>query len=294
MSFSEILEIADSVKRTSHRVKNSGDIALAELGLKFARKVKKQTTLKHAKTIEKEYLWVLKEKYFPIFPQDKILPTITSMAGYDAASTGSDAEPINTEVAHEGKDGSTTSPEINHSDEIQIASTNSQIDLASQIDKDEPDHYSLKSGEDIELNSFLEDKLKSISDDYYEVTGKEITVTDGIRQPEDQAREMIQTIEEGNFEKIYTKPSANEVIETYKSGKENGDSDSQIEQNITNLIIQQREEDLTLYKHVSGKGFDLRSNNLNDDQREAIEEAVKKNGGIVVKEGDHIHVQFND
>jgi Bacterial toxin homologue of phage lysozyme, C-term len=86
MRFTEILEIADSVKRTSHRVKNSGDMALAELGLRIARKVKKQRTVIHAKTIEKEYLWVLREKYFPILPQDKILPTITSMAGYDDSS----------------------------------------------------------------------------------------------------------------------------------------------------------------------------------------------------------------
>ena len=87
MSYTEILEISERLKRTSHRVKNSGDIDLAELGLKIARKVKKQSTLIHAKTIEEEYLSFLKEKYSPILPIDKLPPRIKNISGYvDPAS----------------------------------------------------------------------------------------------------------------------------------------------------------------------------------------------------------------
>jgi|GEM_PF-6978444 len=140
MSFTEIFEISERLKRTSHRVKNSGDIDLAELGLRIARKVKKQSTLIHAKTIEDEYLSVLKEKYSPISPIDKIPPTITSMDGYvDPASDDSGA-PADTQKPDSNEtDVNTTSDDTSQkqgTDKTDVENADKTTDVP---DKQNPD-----------------------------------------------------------------------------------------------------------------------------------------------------------
>lgn len=299
MSFTEILEIADSVKRTSHRVKNSGDVALAELGLRVARKVKKQPTIIHAKTIEKEYLWILKEKYFPFLPQDKILPRITSMAGYDDSlpdnpnSTVEGTTDIETPNSNETDNNTeTNNPEPPPGTYITVVENLANHTVLSTNDAD---HYTPKEGEHITVTTELEDKIKSISNDFFEVTGKPIVVTDGLREPDDQASAMFNKLENGeNLNSLYKNHDAvNEIVNVYNEGKNNGVSDSQIKENITNTINQQIDDNILISKHLSEQAFDVRSRDMTEEQRTAFEQAVEKYGGKVIVEGDHLHVQFN-
>lgn len=113
----EIIEIAESLKRASHRVRNSGDVTLADMGLKFAKKAKKQITSRQAKEVETEYLWILKDRYFPFLPNDKRINTI-SMSGYD--------DPAN--------DDNTVPPD--DTNDVEIHDTN-----ATQVTENRPGEY---------------------------------------------------------------------------------------------------------------------------------------------------------
>lgn len=156
MRLNDILEIADSVKRTSHRVRNSGDVELAKLGLQFAKRVEKQETISKAKEIETEYLWVLKEKYFPILPNDKVIPTIVSMAGYDdGGSSGEDSNStfdgsvdIGNSSNHDGMNDSvlnvpqgTDVTVIDGSSEIELPNSNVDVEPSDVTQENNNDNF---------------------------------------------------------------------------------------------------------------------------------------------------------
>jgi hypothetical protein len=125
----EIIEIAESVRRTSHRVKNSGDIEFARLGLNLSKKIIRQPTIMKAKDIEKEYIRILKNKYLPKLPSDKQIATITSMAGYDDSSN------TNTPVESPTEIDKTQDPNVNTPITTE---TNSPVDDGGIIDVKTP------------------------------------------------------------------------------------------------------------------------------------------------------------
>lgn len=290
MNFHDVLEAAGNVTRASHRVKNSGDVELYKLGVKFTRKIRRQTNISRAKTIESEYFNLLKDRYL-ITPSDLEILIVRNMAGYDDSNTTNEN---NTTTNFEPPASPNKGDDNLKGGEVQIALIENLSNEITVAENTDASHFSFKEGQNISVTEDIQDKIKSISDAFNEKTGNDLVITDGMREPADQSKAMYNKLESGeDLTLLYkNKEAVNQVIEQYNLGKEEGKNSDQILENMTKTIQQQVDEDIFISKHLSDKAFDVRNSTMNEQQKESFMKAVEEKGGTVVVEGDHFHVQF--
>lgn len=151
----------------------------------------------------------------------------------------------------------------------------------------------LKEGENIRLSPFVVEKLIKIAADYHAATGKSLTITDGNRTALEQAYMMIRQIKKGEIGLYTQKQAAAEVKKVYDAGRANGKSDEQIAQDIGKVIQNQMDsQGVFISRHLRNRGADIRSRDMTPKERSAFNQAAKKHGVEVLKEGDHLHLQF--
>lgn len=150
----------------------------------------------------------------------------------------------------------------------------------------------LKEGENIRLSSpLVVEKLTKIAADYYAATGKTLTITDGDRTALEQAYMMIRQIRKGELGLYTQKQAAAEVKKVYDAGR--GKSDDQIAQDIGKVIQNQIDsQGIFISRHLKNRGADIRSRDMTTKERNAFNQAAKNHGVEVLKEGDHLHLQF--
>ena len=151
----------------------------------------------------------------------------------------------------------------------------------------------LKEGSNIRLSPMVVEKLTKIAADYYAATGKTLTITDGNRTALEQAYMMIRQIRKGELGLYTQKQAAAEVKKAYDAGMGARKSDDQIAQDIAKVIQNQIDsQGIFISRHLRNRGADIRSRDMTAKERIAFNQAAKKYGVEVLKEGDHIHLQF--
>lgn len=151
----------------------------------------------------------------------------------------------------------------------------------------------LKDGENIRLSPLVIEKMTKIAADYHTATGKTLTITDGDRTALEQAYMMIRQIRKGEIGLYTQKAAAAEVKKVYDAGRASQKSDEQIAQDIGRVIQNQMDsQGIFISRHLKKGGADLRSRDMTVKDLNAFKLAAKKHGVTVLKEGDHLHLQF--
>jgi hypothetical protein len=155
-------------------------------------------------------------------------------------------------------------------------------------DKDEEDHTSLKD-DTVQLSEETQGKATDIAQDFFDATGKNVVITDGTRTTEDQAERMYDKLASG---KGVDKAAAQEIKEAYDKAVQQGNSKDEIVEKMKDVIDNQVGEGVNISNHLNERAFDVRSSGMTAAEIAAFRSAVEKNGGKVINEGDHLHVQY--
>lgn len=151
----------------------------------------------------------------------------------------------------------------------------------------------LKEGQNIRLSPLVIEKMTKVAADYHTATGKSLTITDGDRTALEQAYMMIRQIRKGEIGLYTNKTAAAEVKKVYDAGRVGGKTDDQIAQDIGRVIQNQMEsQGVYISRHLRNGGADIRSRDMSAGDLKAFNQAAKKHGVSVLKEGDHLHLQF--
>ena len=153
-------------------------------------------------------------------------------------------------------------------------------------------YVELKAGNNIRLSPLLVEKIKNIAFEYKQATGKNLTITDGDRTPLEQSYMMIKQIRRDKLGIYGQKNAAMEIKQAYDKAKAQGKSDDQIAQDINLVIKKQIEKGIYISPHLTNKGADVRFWDMSPADKAKFIQIVNKNGGQVVKENDHFHLQF--
>ncbi|HKC62156.1 MAG TPA: hypothetical protein VKB86_00895, partial [Pyrinomonadaceae bacterium] len=159
-------------------------------------------------------------------------------------------------------------------------------------DDDDEDHFSTKD-DSVNLAPETQEKAAAIAQDFFDSTGKELTITDGTRTTEDQAERMYDKLASGKGVGIYKdQEAAGEIKDAYDQGVEDGKSKDEIIEDMKNVIDNQVSNGTYISNHLNERAFDVRSSGMTAAEIEAFRSAVEANGGKVINEGDHLHVQY--
>jgi hypothetical protein len=139
----------------------------------------------------------------------------------------------------------------------------------------------------------IRSKIDAVAADYHAATGKTLTVTDGVRTPMDQAERIYYKLSHGDFH-TYKGPQGAEMAKIYRTGAASGKSKSQILSDMAATIDSNFRNGHPISKHLLGKGVDFRVSDMSYAGRNALESAIRRNGGTPKLEGipPHIHASF--
>jgi hypothetical protein len=162
----------------------------------------------------------------------------------------------------------------------------------TEEEDDEDSHVTVKN-ESVNLAPDTQKKASEIAQDFFDSTGKEIVITDGTRTTEDQAERMYDKLASGKGVGIYKdKDAANEIKDAYDAAVDEGKTKAEIVESMKNVIDNQVSKDTYISNHLRDQAFDVRSSGMSPAEIQAFRSAVEANGGTVINEGDHLHVQY--
>jgi hypothetical protein len=163
---------------------------------------------------------------------------------------------------------------------------------------DEGDTHFSPKDDSVEIPEGINDKVGEIADGFFTETGKDLVVTDGARDAEDQAKAMFDKLELGDdLQGLYSnKDAAAEIEDAYNEAQEAGKSDEETKEAMQAVIEEQIGNDVFISRHLTEKAFDVRSRDMTADEKAAFKKSVEDAGGKVITEGKpaHFHVQFPD
>jgi hypothetical protein len=170
------------------------------------------------------------------------------------------------------------------------------IAVTSQSGYEEDDteeHFSTKD-DTVEIPDEIKGDVSDIADAFHEKTGKDIVITDGSRDADDQASAMFEKMEAGkNVDKLYlNKEALDEIKQVYEDGKDAGKSDDEIKQDMSDVISEQMNNDTYISRHLLDNAVDVRISDMTKAQQDVFKKAAQDAGAKVIVEGDHFHVQF--
>jgi hypothetical protein len=153
------------------------------------------------------------------------------------------------------------------------------------------------------LSKDLQQKLDAIGDGYKRATNATMHVNSGYRTPAGQAAAMYDKFQAGASGKDYENQDAlREIKHKYdqamkdgeKRGLKGADLRTFVVSQMTDVIQGQVDDGMLISKHLTGDAADVRTNNLTQQQKNALEQAAKQAGGKTHPEGkpEHLHVEF--
>lgn len=162
------------------------------------------------------------------------------------------------------------------------------------VAEDNVQHYSTKSG--VEMGSELEEKVGELADAYHEATGKDIVVTDGNRSAAGQASAIYNKLEKGeDVVALYkNKDAIREIKKAYDDAREEGKSETGTRADMQAVIEKQVKSGTYISRHLSGKGVDVRSRDMSEDDKREFRKAAESAGFSVLEESDHLHLQLEE
>lgn len=150
-----------------------------------------------------------------------------------------------------------------------------------------------KPGQNIRISSpEVRRKLALVAQEYNKATGKTLTITDGDRTASEQAEQIYNQIVEGKLGLYTQKQAAQEIKDAFDAGRRARKSVAQIKQDITVVIGGQMTREVFISRHLRNRGADVRSRDMSRSDENAFRMAARNNGVEVLREGDHLHLQF--
>ncbi|MBA4124673.1 MAG: LysM peptidoglycan-binding domain-containing protein [Acidobacteria bacterium] len=178
--------------------------------------------------------------------------------------------------------------------QLETSPTAGTVSNKGEIPKSEINipHIKLKPVNDIRLSPQVAVRLGKIAADYYQATGKNLTITDGNRTPLEQGFMMIKQIRIRKLGIYRRKDAAMEIKQAYDNAVAQRKSDKQIAQDIAVVIKEQINKGVYISPHLRNNAADVRFSDMEAGDRAKFIQIVNKYGGEVVTEKDHFHVQW--
>jgi hypothetical protein len=127
---------------------------------------------------------------------------------------------------------------------------------------------------DVNVPNYLRPRLSELADRYQEATSKKLTVTDGLRTAQDQAKRVIERIETEGKEDTLTfyrdSEGIKKVVEAYDSQET---AEGKLEA-MGNIIKERAGQGKYLSNHLPGNSVDIRSRDMTFEEREAFKRLV--------------------
>lgn len=152
----------------------------------------------------------------------------------------------------------------------------------------------------------IQGTLQSLAQAFLAKTGKRLTVTDGTRQPEDQARRIYRKFRGGETEAAYANRSslgssktryqlAKELRDIYNKAIKKKQEEAQIIAELTSAIQSQIRDRNYVSEHLVEGAIDLRSNGI-QQHHTVLLQLARERGIVVVDEtrtrNPHYHLNF--
>ena len=153
-------------------------------------------------------------------------------------------------------------------------------------------HWSAKNNS-VHLSPDMSAVAESVGRDFNAQTGRSLVVTGGARTPAGQAEAMYDKFIKGD-RSTYKGPSGREIQGIYDRGTAAGQTREDILQSMTASIQSQMDAGHPVSNHLDDRALDFRANDLNDRERAALQDAIRRNSGRPLAEGvpQHIHGSF--
>jgi len=156
-------------------------------------------------------------------------------------------------------------------------------------------HYSLKD-RSVVLSPSVEAAIAQVANLYNAATGKNIVLTDGIRDAAMQADRIYTKLVLGdNVYKLYGNRAAlDQVVKAYNDASQAGLSAKDISKAMADVIAQQMANGIFISRHLRGQAVDVRKSDMTASQQAAFQKAVEDQGSFkLVDEGipPHFHLQ---
>jgi predicted DNA-binding protein len=152
-----------------------------------------------------------------------------------------------------------------------------------------------KKTSSIILPPAVEKKINEIADIYFIATKKKIVITDGTRTAAAQAVQVFNKILANDLTIYLNHKAANEIKAAFDLAKSAGKPKAKILEAMEEVIESQIERKIFISRHLTGRAFDVRSNNLTLKEHNLFKQAAQSAGGVtVLVEGKppHFHIQL--
>jgi len=157
-----------------------------------------------------------------------------------------------------------------------------------------PSNFTKKTSAVI-LPPAVEKKVNEVADAFFAQTGKKIVITDGLRTAADQAARVLVKIQLNNLSIFLNQKAAQEIKRAHDIAVSAGKSKAQVLAAMTAVIEDQITRKVFISKHLTGRAFDVRSNDMTTQQKQTFKQVVQHVGGVsMIDEGKppHFHLQL--
>ncbi|MEZ4433253.1 MAG: N-acetylmuramoyl-L-alanine amidase [bacterium] len=150
-------------------------------------------------------------------------------------------------------------------------------------------HYSLKHG--VTLEPGVEAEVDEVADAFFAQSGRDIVITSNMRTPMQQADAMYPKFSSGEVWRLYRNRNLlNEINAAYVNAR--GQPKTVVVDAMTRVIQSQVERGAYISRHLKAGAIDVRSKTLSAREIEIFMRVVREQGHHVIKEGDHLHLEF--
>jgi hypothetical protein len=138
--------------------------------------------------------------------------------------------------------------------------------------------------------------MTAIGKAYNEKTKKDVEITSGTRSAEQQADAMYGKLSgKDDLHDYKNQDAAKDIKGAYDKGVEGNKSPADIKADMTKVINGQLEKGITISDHMKQNAVDVKSSNMDAEQKRAFTAAARAEGATVILETipPHFHLQFD-
>jgi hypothetical protein len=153
-------------------------------------------------------------------------------------------------------------------------------------------HWSAKDSS-VSLSPEMEGKVGPVAQQFYDITARDLVVTDGRRTAADQAQRMYDKFAKGD-NTTYVGPSGRAIRSIYDAGMAAGTDKATIQNKMSAKISEQMTNGHPVSRHLENQAVDFQDMYLTPQQRGILGGIIRDNAGISLPEGipRHMHASF--
>jgi len=141
----------------------------------------------------------------------------------------------------------------------------------------------------------VEKKINEIADAFFNLTRQKIVITDGSRTAAQQAVQVFNKILAHDLTIYLNHKAANEIKVAFDLAQSAGKSKAETLKAMTAVIESQMKRKIFISRHLTGRAFDVRNQDMTARQQSIFKQVAQSVGGVtVLQEGKppHFHIQL--